>query len=92
MAASIHDRLVLLQLFMAVTAATALLLGAAIAEGRTAERRRAADYSVTQALNESPTLATAAPRILAGMRENLVGRRRHLDPRPDRRASSAAST
>ena len=56
---------------MAVTAATALLLGAAIAERRTAERRRAADFSVTQALNESPTLATAAPRILTGIRENL---------------------
>ena len=33
LAVSIGDRLVLLQLFMAVTAATALLLGAAIAEG-----------------------------------------------------------
>jgi signal transduction histidine kinase/integral membrane sensor domain MASE1/CheY-like chemotaxis protein len=71
-AASIHDRLVLLQLFMAVTAATALLLGAATAERRMAERRRAADFSVTQALNESPTLATAAPRILAGIRQNLM--------------------
>jgi signal transduction histidine kinase/integral membrane sensor domain MASE1 len=71
-AASIHDRLVLLQIFMAVTATTALLLGAAIAERHTAERRRAADFSVTQALNESPTLATAAPRILTGIRENLL--------------------
>ena len=71
-AASIHDRLVLLQLFMAVTAATALLLGAAIAERRTADRRRAADFSVTQALNESPTLATAAHRLLNGIRENLI--------------------
>jgi signal transduction histidine kinase/integral membrane sensor domain MASE1/ActR/RegA family two-component response regulator len=71
MTASTHDSLVLLQLFMAVTAATALLLGAAIAERRTAECRRAADFLVTQALNESPTLATAAPRILAGIRESL---------------------
>jgi signal transduction histidine kinase/integral membrane sensor domain MASE1 len=70
--ASVEDRLVLLQLFMAVTAATALLLGASIAEGRTADRRRAADYSVTQALNESPTLATAAHRLLNGIRENLI--------------------
>ena len=71
-AASIHDRLVLLQMFMAVTATTALLLGAAIAERRTAERRRAADFSVTQALNESLALAAAAPRILTGIRENLL--------------------
>lgn len=71
MTASVHERLVLLQLFMAVTAATALLLGAAMAERRTAERRRAADFSVTQALNESPTLAAAAPRILDGIRESL---------------------
>jgi signal transduction histidine kinase len=61
---SVHESLVLLQLFMAVVAGTGLVLAAAIAERRTAERRRAADYAVAQILADTPTLEEAAPRIL----------------------------
>jgi len=61
---SVHESLVLLQVFMAVVAGTGLVLASAIAERRTAERRRAADYGVAQVLAESPTLEVAAPRIL----------------------------
>jgi signal transduction histidine kinase/ActR/RegA family two-component response regulator len=70
-AGTVDERLILLQLFMAVVASTALVLGAAIAESRTAERRRAADFKVTQALHESPDLDTAAARIVGGIRESL---------------------
>jgi signal transduction histidine kinase/integral membrane sensor domain MASE1/CheY-like chemotaxis protein len=67
----LHHSLVLLQIFMAVIAGTGLVLAAAIAERRTAERRRAADYSVAQLLAESATLEAAAPRILRTVCECL---------------------
>jgi signal transduction histidine kinase/CheY-like chemotaxis protein len=66
-----HESLVLLQAFMAVVAGTGLVLAAAIAERRTAERRRTADYDVAQTLAASPTLAAAAPRILQTICECL---------------------
>jgi PAS domain S-box-containing protein len=43
-----HESLLLLQFFMAVVAATGLLLGAAIAERDHAERRRAANYAALE--------------------------------------------
>ncbi|PYQ11708.1 MAG: hypothetical protein DMF80_21015 [Acidobacteria bacterium] len=61
---SASQQLVMLQLFMAVAALTALVLGAAIAERDIAERRRAADYAVVQAMARSATLEEAAPQIL----------------------------
>jgi signal transduction histidine kinase/integral membrane sensor domain MASE1 len=67
----VHQSLVLLQVFMAVIAGTGLVLAAAIAERRTAERRRAADYAVTQLLADGPTLEAVAPRILRTICECL---------------------
>ena len=69
--ATAHERLILLQVFMAVTAGTALVMGAGIAERRTADRRRAAEFAITQALNGSATLEEAAPRILGSIRQTL---------------------
>ena len=66
-----HENLVLLQVFNGVMAATALLLGAAMAERATRERRRAADYAVTQVLAEARTLDRAAPGILEAVCVNL---------------------
>jgi signal transduction histidine kinase/integral membrane sensor domain MASE1 len=68
---NVHHGLVLLQVFMAVIAGTGLVLAAAIAERRTAERRRAADYAVSRVLVESYTLEAAAPRILKAIGECL---------------------
>jgi signal transduction histidine kinase/integral membrane sensor domain MASE1/CheY-like chemotaxis protein len=66
-----HGSLVLLQVFNGVMAATALLLGAAMAERATRERRRGADYAVTQVLAEARTLDEAAPGILKAVCESL---------------------
>jgi signal transduction histidine kinase/CheY-like chemotaxis protein/integral membrane sensor domain MASE1 len=68
---SAHESLVLLQAFMAVVAATGLVLCAAIAERRTGEKRRATDYALSQILAASPTLEVAAPRILQAVGEGL---------------------
>ncbi|HXG08276.1 MAG TPA: MASE1 domain-containing protein [Gemmataceae bacterium] len=81
-----HENLILLQLFMAVVAATGLLLGAAISERDRAERRQAADYAVTQVLAKCPTLKEAAPRILRSVCECLgwdVGILWEVDARTD---------
>ena len=67
----LHESLILLQVFNGVMATTALLLGAAIAERATRERRRAADYAVTQVLAEARTLDEAAPGILKAVCESL---------------------
>jgi signal transduction histidine kinase/ActR/RegA family two-component response regulator len=67
--AGVNVRLVLLHVFLSVVAVTGLVLAAATAESRLAERRRAADYAVTQILSESPTLE--AGRILRAISENL---------------------
>jgi signal transduction histidine kinase/integral membrane sensor domain MASE1 len=56
--------LMMLQVFLAVAALTALVLGAAIAERDTAERRRMADYAVGRIMAQSGTLEEAAPRVL----------------------------
>lgn len=70
-APSLHQNVELLQAFLAVLALTGLLLGAATAERRTEERRRAADYAVTLALSESTSLQQAAPRIVEAICESL---------------------
>ncbi len=57
---TLHESLLLLQLFMAVVAVTALLLGAAIAERDRAERRAAADYDLLQSSERRLRLALDA--------------------------------
>jgi signal transduction histidine kinase/integral membrane sensor domain MASE1 len=59
-----ETRLLMLQAFLGVAALTALVLGAAIAERDTAERRRMTDYAVAGVMARSATLEEAAPRIL----------------------------
>jgi PAS domain S-box-containing protein len=63
--------LFLLQVFMGIVAVTGLVLAATTAERRLVERRRSADYAVTQILVESATLHQAAPRILQTICETL---------------------
>jgi PAS domain S-box-containing protein len=66
-----QERLVQLDLYMAVIAVTALLLGATITERRMAERRRAVGYAVTEVLAESHSLRDAAARLLRVVCDNL---------------------
>jgi signal transduction histidine kinase/ActR/RegA family two-component response regulator len=68
---SVHENLVLLQAFMGIVAATALLLAAAITERDAAARRRAADFAVTQVLTQATNLNEAVPRILDAICEHL---------------------
>jgi signal transduction histidine kinase/integral membrane sensor domain MASE1/ActR/RegA family two-component response regulator len=68
---SVHENLVLLQAFMGIVAATALLLAAAITERDAAARRRAADFAVTQILTQAADPNEAVPRILDAIREHL---------------------
>jgi signal transduction histidine kinase/integral membrane sensor domain MASE1 len=63
-ASSPGNRLIMLQIFLSVAALTALVLGAAIAERDTAERRRGAEYAITRIMARSATLEDAAPQIL----------------------------
>lgn len=65
------NRLVMLKVFLGVAALTALVLGAAIAERDTAERRRMVDYAVARAMARSATLEEAAPPILKAICECL---------------------
>src|SRR5262249_58979063 len=58
--ASLHESLLMLQLFMAVVAATGLVLGAAITERDRARRRATADYAQLQASEERPPPAREA--------------------------------
>ncbi|TMB49435.1 MAG: PAS domain S-box protein, partial [Deltaproteobacteria bacterium] len=60
---TVHESLVMLQLFMAVVAGSGLLLGAAIAERDAAEARRAADYAALQVSEERLRLALEAGRL-----------------------------
>ena len=69
--ATVHQSLVLLQVFMGVLAGTGLLLAAALTERRTSERRRAAAYSVGEVLTTAATLPEAAPAILRALAESL---------------------
>ena len=61
---NVNESLILLQFFMAVVAVTGLLLGAAIAETRRAERRSAAQYATARILAESKTLENALTQLL----------------------------
>jgi signal transduction histidine kinase/integral membrane sensor domain MASE1/CheY-like chemotaxis protein len=63
--------LLMLQVFLAVAALTTLVLGAAIAERDTADRRRTAEYIVAGVMARSATLEEAAPRMLEGLCEGL---------------------
>ena len=63
-AASISHPLIMLQVFLAVAALTTLILGAAIAERDTADRRRTAEYAVAGVMARSATLEEASPQIL----------------------------
>jgi len=60
---TVHESLLMLQLFMAVVAATGLLLGAAITERDVARRRATADYERLQASEERLRLALDAGRM-----------------------------
>jgi signal transduction histidine kinase/integral membrane sensor domain MASE1 len=66
-----NESLILLQVFLGVVAMSGLVLAAAIHERNVADRRRAADYAVTHALADSPSLGEAAPRILRAVGESL---------------------
>lgn len=65
------ENLFLLQIFMGVVAVTGLVLAGVTSERRLMERRRTADYAITQILAESSTLHQAAPRILQTICETL---------------------
>jgi signal transduction histidine kinase/integral membrane sensor domain MASE1/ActR/RegA family two-component response regulator len=67
--AGVNTSLVLLHVFLSVVAVTGLVLAAATAEGQLAQRRRAADYAVTQILSQSPQLE--AGQVLRAISENL---------------------
>jgi PAS domain S-box-containing protein len=60
---TVGERLVMVQLFMAVVAVTALLLGAAIAERNAAERRRAKDFARLAAGEQRLRLALEAGQM-----------------------------
>jgi integral membrane sensor domain MASE1 len=79
------NRLVMLQMFLAVAALTALVLGAAIAERDAAERRRRANYAAARVMARSTTLEEAAPQILEAIGACLgwdVGALWTVAPRP----------
>jgi PAS domain S-box-containing protein len=61
---AIHDRLISLQAFLGIVAATGLILAATLAERRLDEERKRLLHAVTQILAESSTLAEATPHII----------------------------
>jgi len=71
---SVHESLILLQVFMGVHASSGLVLAATIAERRTASRRRAAAHGVGRVLASAETIEEAAPDILEAICENLEWR------------------
>jgi predicted small secreted protein len=68
---TVHQSLILLQVFMGVLAGTGLLLAAAIAERKTSERRRAAAHAVGEVLAGAPALTEATPAVLQAICESL---------------------
>ncbi|HEX3148911.1 MAG TPA: MASE1 domain-containing protein [Gemmataceae bacterium] len=68
---TIHENLILLQTFLAAVTATALLLGAALAERNRADRRRLIDLGITHILSESASLEEASPKILKSICQGL---------------------
>jgi PAS domain S-box-containing protein len=67
----VHERMLLLQLFMAVVAITALLLGAVVSERRRNEQRMVLLHAIARILAESATLAEATPSIVQAICQNL---------------------
>jgi signal transduction histidine kinase/integral membrane sensor domain MASE1/CheY-like chemotaxis protein len=65
------DRLMQVQLFLSIAVMTTLTLGAAIAERRSANARRAAELDTVHAIAGSGTLDEAAPRVLDAVCRNL---------------------
>jgi diguanylate cyclase (GGDEF)-like protein/PAS domain S-box-containing protein len=63
-AGNVADRLLLLQLFMAVVAATGLMLGTTISERSAVLSRRNAEHAVTRVLAEAATAEEATRRII----------------------------
>jgi integral membrane sensor domain MASE1 len=63
--------LAVLQSFIGVTAASGLLVAAAMGERNTSERQRAASHAATKILAESNALSEAAPRIVEAVCESL---------------------
>lgn len=70
-AESVHESLILLQVFTGVLASSGLVLAAATTEHRTADRRRAAAHAVGQVLANAPNIHEAAPGILSAVCTNL---------------------
>jgi len=68
---SVTESLILLQIFMAVVAATGLLLGAVVAENHAAASRRHAQHETTRVLTDAGTLSDAIPRILQAISTHL---------------------
>jgi diguanylate cyclase (GGDEF)-like protein/PAS domain S-box-containing protein len=63
-AGNVADRLLLVQLFMTVVAATGLMLGATISERSAVLSRRNAEHAVTRVLAEAATAEEATSRII----------------------------
>jgi PAS domain S-box-containing protein len=68
---TIHDRLVSLQAFMGVVAATGLILAAALTERRRDEQRKSVLHAVAEILAESKSLAQATPQIIQRICDSL---------------------
>jgi PAS domain S-box-containing protein len=69
---TIHDRLVSLQAFLGVVAATGLILAAALAERRRDEERKSVLHAVAEILANSPTLGQATPQIIQRICDTLA--------------------
>ena len=63
----LHQRLILLQVFMGVVAGTGLLLAAAMAEQKMGERRRSAGHAVGEVLAGASSISEAGPAILRSL-------------------------
>jgi PAS domain S-box-containing protein len=69
--ASLHESVILLQIYMAVLATSGLVFGAAIADRHRAERLRMADHAITAILSDDHDLRVAARRLLRAVCKTL---------------------
>jgi signal transduction histidine kinase/integral membrane sensor domain MASE1/CheY-like chemotaxis protein len=86
-AASPGESLMLVQMFLSVAALTALTLGAAIAERRSAQARRTAELDAVHAIAGAASLEAAAPKVLEAICRDLdwdLGALWTVDPDSDR--------